>query len=171
MLSNSRNQAVVGDLDIIAFRLRGQEFCVETTKVREIRGWVACTPVPYAPPDVLGVINLRGEVVPIIDLARRLGMEMTSGTDRSAIVVAEVGDAIVGLLVDSVSDILTVSSSKIQSVPDVVVAGSRARSTRGMLTHEQGMICLLDLPQLLGGGDGNQDGAVDHARPSVATRH
>lgn len=171
MLSNPHNHTTEGDLDIIAFRLRGQEFCVETTKVREIRGWVACTPVPHAPIDVLGVINLRGEVVPIIDLAGRLGMGMTSGTDRSAIVVAEVGDAVVGLLVDSVSDILTISSSKIQSVPDVVVAGSRARSTQGMLTHEQGMICLLDLPQLLGAGDGDQDGAVDHAQRSVATRH
>ncbi|MFN7024853.1 MAG: chemotaxis protein CheW [Pseudorhizobium sp.] len=139
-------------LDIIAFRLRGQEFCVETTKVREIRGWVACTPIPKAPADVLGVINLRGEVVPIVDLARRLGMSPTAESERSAIIVAEVGPTIVGLLVDNVSDILTVSEHSIQPVPQMATQIAY-RFAEGMITHEGGMICLLNLARLLEQGD------------------
>ena len=59
-------------LEIIAFRLNGQEFCVMTTAIREIRGWSPSTPMPHSPPEVLGVMNLRGSVIPVIDLARRL---------------------------------------------------------------------------------------------------
>lgn len=153
MLASSFRQTAASDMDIIAFGLRGQEFCVETTKVREIRGWVACTPVPHAPADVLGVINLRGEVVPIINLAGRLGMGMTQGTERSAIVVAEVGNEVFGLLVDGVSDILTVDSVSVQPVLDVV-ATVELQLAAGMLTLEQGMICLLNLSRLLGATDG-----------------
>lgn len=157
MLASSFRQTAASDMDIIAFSLRGQEFCVETTKVREIRGWVACTPVPHAPEDVLGVINLRGEVVPIIDLAGRLGMGMTHGTERSAIVVAEVGNEVFGLLVDSVSDILTVDSASVQPVPEVV-ATVELQFAAGMLTLEQGMICLLNLSRLLGATRGQTIG-------------
>ncbi|KEQ03486.1 chemotaxis protein CheW [Pseudorhizobium pelagicum] len=136
------------NLDIIAFRLRGQEFCVETTKVREIRGWVACTPIPKAPKDVLGVINLRGEVVPIVDLAGRLGMSPSAETERSAIIVAEVGPTIVGLLVDNVSDILTVSEDSVQPIPQMATQIA-TRYAEGMIAHEAGMICLLNLARLL----------------------
>ncbi len=149
MLANTFRQSDVSTMDIIAFSLRGQEFCVETTKVREIRGWVACTHIPHAPQDVLGVINLRGEVVPIIDLAGRLGMGMTQGTERSAIVVAEVGSEVFGLLVDSVSDILTIDTSAVQPVPEVVTR-VELKYAAGMLTLDQGMICLLNLSRLLG---------------------
>ena len=62
-------------LEIIAFRLHDQEFCVKTTTIREIRGWAPSTPIPHSPADVLGVMNLRGTVIPIIDLAHKLGMK------------------------------------------------------------------------------------------------
>src|ERR1700733_5858443 len=73
-------------LEIIAFRLHDQEFCVRTTTIREIRGWGPATPIPHAPSDVIGVMNLRGTVIPIIDLANKLGMRSTEPNERSAIV-------------------------------------------------------------------------------------
>ena len=73
-------------LEIIAFRLHDQEFCVKTTTIREIRGWAPSTPIPHAPADVIGVMNLRGSVIPIIDLAYKLGMQSTVANERSAIV-------------------------------------------------------------------------------------
>ncbi|WP_413708802.1 chemotaxis protein CheW [Rhizobium sp. Rhizsp82] len=79
-------------LDIIAFQLGAQTFCIETTSVREIRGWGASTPLPHTPAEVLGVINLRGTAIPTIDLARKLGMRPCETTERSAIVVVEVHD-------------------------------------------------------------------------------
>lgn len=83
-------------LDIIAFQLGEQTFCIETTSVREIRGWAASTPLPHASPELLGIINLRGMVIPTIDLTRKLGMRSGETTERSAIVVVEVSGTPLG---------------------------------------------------------------------------
>lgn len=134
-------------LEIIAFRLNGQEFCVLTTTIREIRGWSPSTPVPHSPPDVIGVMNLRGLVIPIIDLSRKLGMPPTAPNDRSAIVVADVHNVVVGLLVDQVSDILTVRGDQIQALPEVAASFDRTFSD-GIITHDHGMICFLNLARM-----------------------
>jgi purine-binding chemotaxis protein CheW len=134
-------------VDIIAFHLHGQQFCLETKTIREIRGWAPCTPLPRAPAEMLGVMNLRGSVIPIIDLAGKLGMMTTAGDERSAIVVVEVHGAAIGLVVDRVSDILTVSRERIQPVP--ALAGHQAvRYAEGIITHDAGMICFLDLSKI-----------------------
>jgi purine-binding chemotaxis protein CheW len=134
-------------LEIIAFRLSGQEFCVLTTTIREIRGWSPSTPVPYAPSDVLGVMNLRGSVIPIIDLSRKLGMGPTIPNDRSAIVVADVHSTVVGLLVDQVSDILTVQGSQIQPLPEIAASFDKGFSD-GIITQDKSMICFLNLARM-----------------------
>jgi len=95
-LSLSRFQSE-GTLEIIAFRLQDQEFCVKTTTIREIRGWGPATPLPHSPPEVIGVMNLRGSVIPIIDLAHKLGMPPAQPTVRSAIVVTEAHGMVIGL--------------------------------------------------------------------------
>ncbi|MET3858920.1 chemotaxis protein CheW [Rhizobium sp. OAE497] len=87
MSSMSTNLNEQTTLDIISFQLDAQTFCIETTSVREIRGWGA---LPHTSPEVLGVINLRGTVIPTIDLARKLGMRPCETTESSAIVVVEV---------------------------------------------------------------------------------
>ena len=111
-----------GALEIIAFRLHDQEFCVKTTTIREIRGWAPSTPIPHSPAEVLGVMNLRGTVIPIIDLAHKLGMKSTVANERSAIVVAEVHNMVIGLVVDRVSDILTVQGNQVQPVPEITTS-------------------------------------------------
>ena len=85
-------------LDIIAFKLHDLDFCLETKSIREIRGRGKSTPVPHAPREVLGVLDLRGAVIPIIDLAHKLGMKSTVANERSAIVVAEVHSMVIGLV-------------------------------------------------------------------------
>jgi len=134
-------------LEIIAFRLHDQEFCVKTTTIREIRGWAPSTPIPHAPADVIGVMNLRGSVIPIIDLAYKLGMKSTVANERSAIVVAEVHNMVIGMLVDRVSDILTISSSQVQPVPEVTASFDRAYC-EGIIATESGMICFLNLAKM-----------------------
>ena len=122
-MTSIKTTGFAGDtLEIIAFRLHDQEFCVKTTTIREIRGWAPSTPIPHSPPDVIGVMNLRGTVIPIIDLAHKLGMKSTEANERSAIVVAEVHSMVVGLVVDRVSDILTIRSEQIQPVPEVTTS-------------------------------------------------
>lgn len=134
-------------IEIIAFCLQGQEFCVMTKTIREIRGWSPCTPIPQSPSDVLGVMNLRGIVIPIIDLASKLGMASTTPSERSAIVVTEIHTMVIGLLVDQVSDILTVKGSQIQPIPDVATSFNGSFSD-GIITHEGSMICFLNLPRM-----------------------
>lgn len=134
--------------ELIAFRISAQEFCVDIRAVREIRGWTPATPLPQSPSWVRGVINLRGTVLPIIDLGARLGFGATTPTARHVIIVARVGMKTVGLLVEAVSDILTVAEDVIQPTPDVACDTVRA-SVRGVIAHETGMISLLSLDGLL----------------------
>ena len=100
--------------ELIAFSIGSQEFCISTTSVREIRGWTPATALPHAPPFVLGVVNLRGLVLPIVDLAVRLGFPQSEPKVRHAIIVVEYGAQVAGLLVDGVSDIFTASEEQIR---------------------------------------------------------
>ena len=108
-----------GSRELIAFRIGDQEFCVNIMLVREIRGWTPATALPHAPPFVMGVINLRGVVLPIVDLAGRLGMKTAEPTPRHVIIVTQVKSKVIGLLVDAVSDILTVTDDNIQPTPEI----------------------------------------------------
>lgn len=133
--------------ELIAFRIGEQEFCVNIMSVREIRGWTPATAMPHAPPYVLGVINLRGAVLPIVDLSLRLGMKPAEPNVRHVIIVAQVGPKVVGLLVDAVSDILTVTDENIQPTPDIANEAEKAYA-RGILAIEGRMICLIELDSL-----------------------
>ncbi|MDO1581897.1 chemotaxis protein CheW [Rhizobium oryzicola] len=142
----------VNALEIIAFRLGQESFCIRTTAVREIRGWAASMPIPNSPDYVLGVINLRGNVIPTIDLARRLGMPAAERTERSAIVVVEAGHTTIGLLVDHVTDMLSIPSDHLQPVPQVF-SNFDSQYCEGIITHADGMICFINLERLFEGDD------------------
>ncbi len=142
-----RNESVTGR-ELIAFRIGAQEFCVDIMSVREIRGWTPATALPQSPGFVRGVINLRGAVLPIIDLAARLGFPPAEPTARHVIIVAQIASQVVGLLVDAVSDILTVTDDLVQPTPDV--ASEMAKTfVRGVLAVEGRMISLIALDNLL----------------------
>lgn len=134
--------------ELIAFRIGTQEFCVDIQSVREIRGFAPATPLPHAPSFVTGVINLRGTVLPIVDLAARLGFGETEPTARSVIIVVRVDTQLVGLLVDAVSDILTVTDDLLQPTPDL--ASDLARTfVRGVMALEGRMISLIAVDSVL----------------------
>ncbi|AXV14411.1 chemotaxis protein CheW [Neorhizobium sp. SOG26] len=133
--------------ELIAFRIGDQEFCVNIMSVREIRGWTPATPMPHAPAYMMGVINLRGAVLPIIDLSARLGMKEAEPTARHVIIVAQVKTKIVGLLVEAVSDILTITDDNIQPVPEVS-SELEKQYARGILAIDKRMICMIDLDAL-----------------------
>ncbi len=134
--------------ELIAFRLGGQEFCVDVMSIREIRGWTAATPLPASPAFVRGVINLRGTVLPIVDLAARLGFPMAEPTARHAIIVAQIGTQVVGLLVEGVSDIFTVTDDKIQPTPDVASEMAK-RFVRGVIPLEGRLISIIAIDSIL----------------------
>jgi purine-binding chemotaxis protein CheW len=145
-------------LEIIAFRLHEQEFCVKTTSIREIRGWAPVTPIPHAPYEVIGVMNLRGTVIPIVDLAVKLGMAGTEANERSAIVVTDVNGMTIGLLVDGVSDILTVPLDRLQPLPQAT--GPSSAFSDGIIAQGQTMICFLNLERMFGDDDAADWGMV-----------
>jgi purine-binding chemotaxis protein CheW len=136
--------------EIIAFHVHDQQFCVKTTSIREIRGWGPSTPLPQSPPEMIGVMNLRGTVIPIVDLALKLGLPAIEASTRSAIVVAEVGSLTIGMLVDNVSDILTIAADTLQPVPDLAASTTRSYS-EGIIAQTSGMICFLSLERLFEG--------------------
>ncbi len=134
--------------ELIAFRIGAQEFCVDIMAVREIRGYTPATALPQAPSFVRGVINLRGAVLAIVDLAARLGFPPAEPTARHVIMVVNIENQVVGLLVDAVLDILTVEEAVIQPTPDV--ASEMARLfTRGVLAIDGRMISLIGLDHVL----------------------
>lgn len=146
-MSYAVKNLIEGGRELIAFRVGDQEFCVNVMAVREIRGWTPVTPLPHSPPYVMGVINLRGAVLPIMDLSHRLGIRTAQPTARHVIIVTQVKKKIVGLLVDAVSDILTVSEENIQPTPEVSSDLER-QYARGILAIDKRMICLIELGAL-----------------------
>lgn len=104
-------------LELISFEIGGQEFCIDIRMVREIRGWAAATPMPQTPSYVLGVINLRGTVMPVLDLGQRLGLGVTEASSRHVIVVVQHRDRLAGLLVDAVQETFMVDGGLVQPPP------------------------------------------------------
>lgn len=146
-MSYTAGNLTSGNRELIAFRIGDQEFCVNIMSVREIRGWTPATAMPHSPHYMLGVINLRGAVLPIIDLSARLGMKAAEPSQRHVIIVAQVKNQIAGLLVDAVSDILTVTDENIQPVPEVSSDLER-QYARGIFAIDNRMICMIELDAL-----------------------
>jgi purine-binding chemotaxis protein CheW len=134
--------------ELISFRVGTQLFCVDIMAVKEIRGWTKATPLPHAPAYVEGMINLRGTVLPIVDMAARLGIAADASEQRRVIVVVWIGARLIGLLVDAVCDILAVTHSAMQATPDVACETVRS-FVSAVLTIDERVVCQLALENLL----------------------
>jgi purine-binding chemotaxis protein CheW len=135
-------------MELIVFKLGDQEYCVDIMQVREIRGWTQATPIPHAPPYVIGVINLRGTVLPVVDLPARLGMSKSNPANRHAIIVIQLMEKIAGLLVDAVSDIITIGREAIQATPELASEIAQ-RFVTGVATVDGRMISVISLDHVL----------------------
>ena len=147
-MAEIETKANTGAREYITFRIGSQFYCVDIMSVREIRGWTPATQLPRAPGFVRGVINLRGVVLPIIDLADRLGFAPTEPTARHVIIVAQTGRQVVGLLVDAVSDIINMPADKVQPTPDVGSEAARA-FVLGVMAIDERMISLIALESVM----------------------
>lgn len=136
------------DLELLSFKVGEQEYSVDIMAVREIRGWTRATSLPHTPDYVRGVINLRGTVLPVVDLGLRLGIASGEPNERSVVIVVDLGDRTVGLRVDAVSDILSVPESELQSPPEMAAETSEG-FIRALTIVEGRMIRVLDLSAVL----------------------
>lgn len=132
-------------VELLTFQLSDQEYSLNIMSVREIRSWTRATPMPHAPSFMRGVINLRGTVLPVMDLAERLGLPRREHSDRNVIIVVKQGDTMTGLLVDAVSDIISVQQGDLQPPPDSASQASPA-VIRALTVIDDRMIRVLDLP-------------------------
>lgn len=134
-------------LEFITFHIGEEEYCVDIMAVREIRGWTRATALPHAPHYVTGVINLRGTVLPIVDLAARLGVGATDPTSRHVIIVLQIEGQVIGLLADAVSDIMTVSAEEMHATPDVDSETAKL-FVKSILAVDDRMIRLIDVAKV-----------------------
>ena len=112
--------------------------------VREIRGWTRTTPMPHAPDYMRGVINLRGTVLPVMDLARRLNLPSQETNERNVIIVVKLNGTLTGLLVDAVSDIVAITEDDLQPPPDIS-SDPQMSVVRSLTVIDDQMIRVLDL--------------------------
>ena len=132
----------------LTFSLAEEEYGVDILKVQEIKGYVPTTRIPNSPPEVVGVLNLRGTIVPIVDLRRKFGMDSVEYTPFTAIVVVVVRDRVMGVIVDSVSEVVNIPSSDIQSAPDFGNSMSTSM-LQGIAKMGDKLITLLDIDTVL----------------------
>ncbi len=132
----------------VSFIAGNSSYAVDIMSVREIKGWTEVTNLPNQPDYVRGVLNLRGAVLPIIDLKCRLGEGLTEPTDRHVIVIVAIGARQVGLVADAVSDILNVTDDEVKPVPDSH-GGVDTDVFKGFVTKTEQMVAMLDLSKVL----------------------
>jgi purine-binding chemotaxis protein CheW len=149
----ARNTGDEGDSrQYLSFFLGGQEYATDILRVQEIKGWDTVTRVPYSPSYILGVINLRGAIVPVVDLRVRFALESAPFDCATVVIVVRVagvrGERIVGLVVDAVSDVYSFSAANIQPPPEAV--GSIDHMfVLGLAKHEDKLVIILDIERLV----------------------
>lgn len=138
----------------LTFMLEEQEYALQIGTIKEIRGYSAITPVPSVPAHVRGVMNLRGTVLPVMDLRMKFGLPAAAYDRFTVIAIVTVGEKTVGLLVDAVSDVLMVADDAIRPSPDFGSAVD-TRFIQGVFEAHERLVVALDLEQLLTEGELN----------------
>lgn len=132
----------------LTFSLDGQSYGLDILRVQEIRGFTPITPIPHAPPHVAGVINLRGVVIPVVNLRRRFNLTDAEWTRFTVFIVMDLGTQLAGILVDAVSDVVTIAADQISAPPDL--AGHNAPGlVRALARLDDRIVGLLDIDNLL----------------------
>lgn len=142
------NQGAADHLQQLTFSLAEEEYGVDILAVREIRGWSRVTRIPQTPSYVLGVLNLRGSVVPVMDLRLRFGLEREAYDDTTVTIIVAVADRLFGIVVDAVSDVVDIDPAAIKPVPDMGLVVD-TRYLKGLATHSERMLMLLDVQKLM----------------------
>ncbi|MBP3960629.1 purine-binding chemotaxis protein CheW [Gemmata sp. G18] len=137
----------------LTFLLQDEEYGLEILRVQEIKGYSKITPLPNTPREIKGVMNLRGTVVPIIDLRTRFGLREAEYTPFTVIIVVTVGAKIVGLVVDAVSDVLNVEAKEMVPTPDLG-AGVDTSFLTGIARTGERLVSLLNVDRLVGNTPG-----------------
>ena len=149
MANTDENVVAEDEVQVVAFKLRNEEYGFSILNVQEIKGLTDITRVPFAPDFVKGVINLRGSVLPVIDLKRRLGLEDTPYTANTRIVVVHYDEVSVGMLVDAVTEVRTIDNDDIDATRSVTT-DSNVKFISGIGKVDNRLIILLNISEVIG---------------------
>ena len=150
-----------GDLlQLVVFQLGGEEFGVEIMQVQEIIRMPEITRIPQSPEYVEGVINLRGKIIVVINLDTKFGLHSKELDEDSRIIIVEVGDNVVGMVVDSVSEVMRLASSSVEPAPEIISTKIKADYLKGVGKLDERLLILLDLERVLSEGEMSQVAAV-----------
>lgn len=153
---------VVGGREFLTFRLGAEEYGIDILKVQEIRGYDTVTQIANAPEFIKGVTNLRGTIVPIIDLRIKFNLGRAEYDQFTVVIILNLSERIVGIVVDSVSDVLSLASDHIRPAPEFGSAVD-TRYVTGIGALDERMLILVDIERLMCGADmGLVDAAVEH---------
>ena len=139
-------------VQLVTFKLGNEEFALDILKVQEINRIVEITKVPKAPDFVEGVINLRGRVIPIVDIRKKFHLNIKEATKETRIIVVNIINKTIGLIVDSVSEVLRINSSTIQPPPPLI-AGLDSDYIKGVGKLDERLIILLDIDKIFTTGE------------------
>ena len=149
-MANEENKAVVEEgIQVVAFKLRDEEYGVSILNVQEIRNLTDITRVPFSANFIKGVINLRGSVLPVIDLKTRLGLEQTPYTEKTRIVTVTVDDVHVGMLVDAVTEVITIDSKPVDT-KKAINNRENMHFLKGIGNMDGRLIIMLNLEEIIG---------------------
>ncbi len=149
MPEKKQEKARSREIQLVIFRLAKEEFGLDIAQVREIIRMQDITPMPKAPEFIEGVINLRGQIIAVMDLARRFGLEQTQKTEKTRIVVTEVKDNTVGVIVDEVPEVLRISEDNVDPTPEMIESQVHAEFIKGVGKLEERLVILLDVDKIL----------------------
>lgn len=136
--------------ECITFEVDGQTFGLDIGVIREIRGWAPVTRVPGMPPYVAGVVTLDGAILPVVDLAVRLGWEPTVFTDHHSIIIVQIGKRTCGMVVEAVGDLVMIEQASLLIPPPLGGTGA-LRFIEGLAPLQDRMVQVLDIEALAGG--------------------
>jgi purine-binding chemotaxis protein CheW len=139
------------EIQLVVFKLGREEYGVSILQVQEIKRMTDITRVPHTPDYITGVINLRGSVLPVVDLKQRLDLPAQKHTDHTRIIIVKIDEIVVGMVVDAVSEVLAIDQENIES-PDAVVGGVAANFISGVGKLDNRLLILLNLEMIIGIG-------------------
>jgi len=141
-----------GKEQFLSFQLGAEEYGIDILRVQEIRAYEKATRIPNTPAFIKGVINLRGVIVPVIDLRMKFGLETAAYNEMTVVVVLNVADRTIGVVVDRVSDVLTIAPGDIRPAPEFTSRVDNA-FVRGLATVDQRVLIIADIERLMTGAD------------------
>ena len=136
--------------ELLTFTIGAEEYCIDILKVQEIRGYDSVTRIANTPEYIKGVLNLRGNIVPIIDLRLKLGLGSPSYNETTVVIILNIGEKVIGAVVDGVSDVITLDAAAIRPAPEFGSALD-TKYILGLTPHEDRMLILVDIEKLISG--------------------